>query len=848
MREKIKQLLCDIENLKTKNLEDCALPGNVYYLNDSEILCLERTGGESRYPYEMDGRNLWIHSTGHINSTESNLTIFRNSPRLQDESNLDIWGGIKMEEGWFPISITGIAKQLFEPFKVDRYLVYTKRAAYFIADTEKVTFALKTGITSNKAFVFKACAINKTEENMETYIASYFNPLLKCSFNDDVWGGYRRYGKLHENGVCTIERKPSPGENDPISFAVFRKEVVSDGEYEVEATASKAQFMGEPGRCMVNAKSLKDGKFQKYAYSVNTIDVAISSEIVKLNLKPKSEATVCFLMDVVHDSTVAEKLIGEKVSIDEIEKDFLEQEELENKRLSGVTISFGKCKDEKLNNVIFNKFLKNVQRQIDLCSFGKSYAGDMLGIRDVFQQLTAASVWNKDDVRKKIILCMNYIMSNGRSPRQFAVPAVEGAIPKFDIRQFIDQGLWVIETLHKYISKTGDYSILEEKCSYYEIIDEKKAQYKKSDVVDTVLDHLIKITDYLTSNIDDRTNCLKILYGDWNDAVNGLGVSMDGSSEFGTGCSVMATLQLYKLLKEMAEILESVGGYDEKCKELLKIRDEIAVGLEKFAVQNDGDYRMLIHGWGDKGAYTIGSLRDTDGKKRYSVNPYSFWCISEMIKRDKSVKKDILKAYEMLDSKYGIKTFDQYFPEDMKGVGRIATLTPGTAENANTYVHATTFAIMALFILGEGKLGWEQIMKALPLTHDEVSKTPFVMPNSYCHNDEFQIDGESFGDWYTGSGAVIYRCIYEYALGIRVSLDGVLIATSDYMPFDDVCVETSFKGKNVKFVYNNKNEGERKYFIDGVLQEAQIDEISGYKTLFIKNEDIKDGMIIEVID
>ena len=145
---------------------------------------------------------------------------------------------------------------------------------------------------------------------------------------------------------------------------------------------------------MVNAKSLKDGKFQKYAYSVNTIDVAISSEIVKLNLKPQDEATVCFLMDVVHDSAVAEKLVGEKISIEEIEKDLLEQEERENKRLSGVTISFGKCKEERLNNVIFNKFLKNVQRQIDLCSFGKSYAGDMLGIRDVFQQLTAASVWN----------------------------------------------------------------------------------------------------------------------------------------------------------------------------------------------------------------------------------------------------------------------------------------------------------------------------------------------------------------------------------------------------------------------------------------------------------------------
>ena len=184
----------------------------------------------------------------------------------------------------------------------------------------------------------------------------------------------------------------------------------------------------------------------------------------------------------------------------------------------------------------------------------------------------------------------------------------------------------------------------------------------------------------------------------------------------------------------------------------------------------------------------------------------------------------------------------------MKGVGRIATLTPGTAENANTYVHATTFAIMALFILGESRLGWEQIMKALPITHDEVSKTPFVMPNSYCHNDDYQIDGESFGDWYTCSGAVIYRCIYEYALGIRVNLDGVLVITPDYLPFDDVSVETSFKGKNVKFIYSNKNQGERKYFVNGILQETETDEISRFKSIFINDDDIEDGMIIEVTD
>ena len=56
MKEKILQLISDIKSLGNKHIEDYRLPENVYYLNDNDILCLERSSGESRYPYEMDGR------------------------------------------------------------------------------------------------------------------------------------------------------------------------------------------------------------------------------------------------------------------------------------------------------------------------------------------------------------------------------------------------------------------------------------------------------------------------------------------------------------------------------------------------------------------------------------------------------------------------------------------------------------------------------------------------------------------------------------------------------------------------------------------------------------------------
>ncbi len=846
MKEKILSLLQDIENLKTKKLEDIKLPENVYYLNDTDVVCLERFVGESRYPYYMDGLTLWAHSTGQIAVNESNFVIFRTAA-LGEGANLDFWGGIKNGEEWIPVSITGVTKPLYDHVETRRYTVYTPRAAYYIADTEKIVFALRANVTSDKKLSFTTIAINKTDESIGTYIASYFNPILRYTNNDTPWGPIGRRAKLYDNNVSKIIRYSDPEDSDPVNIAVVTKKVISDTHVRVDATVSSTNFLGAVGRTAANALSLRLGAFPTVKKAANTADFGICSEIIKTDLAPQASTTVYFVLSLTHDEDAADKLISIVPDPCMIEQDIKAQEKSDREKLLGLDIAFSSLDNPLVNATVFNRFLKGLQTQVNLCALGKNYAGWLLGVRDVFQQLTCVQIWNPTDARRQIVRAMGFIMSNGRPPRQFSVPDSDDIIPTFDIRQFIDQGLWIVETLHKYLSSTGDYSILEEKCSYYDIIDEKKGLYKKSDVVDTVLDHLVKITDFLIDKIDSRTNCLRILYGDWNDAVCGMGAT-ERDEEFGTGVSVMATLQLYKLLLEMAEILKEMGGDKNKIGELLKIRDSVGEGLKKFALVRDGDRTHILHGWGDLGSYLVGSLKDTDGAKRYSANGNSFWCISGMIEKTPELKDSILKAYDVLDSKYGIKTVEPYFPADMKGVGRIVNLTPGTYENSCTYVHCTTFAIMALFILGEARRAWEQIFKIIPMTHEHVSKTSFVMPNSYCYNEEYELDGESGGDWYTGSGAVLTRCIYEYALGIQANLAGLRVATPDYLPADKVSVKVRIKNCEVEYIYQNKREGCRRYIVNGVERPYETEDASGTKHIFISNEELKNKLTIEVID
>lgn len=57
----------------------------------------------------------------------------------------------------------------------------------------------------------------------------------------------------------------------------------------------------------------------------------------------------------------------------------------------------------------------------------------------------------------------------------------------------------------------------------------------------------------------------------------------------------------------------------------------------------------------------------------------------------------------------------------------------------------------------------------LPPTHAFISTTPFVMSNSYSHNAEYGMDGESMSDWYTGSANVLIKVLVRQVFGLDMA-------------------------------------------------------------------------------
>ncbi|MBP3600201.1 MAG: hypothetical protein J6J30_03880 [Clostridia bacterium] len=846
MKNKLIELMAQINDVMENPTAENKLPSNAYFLKNGDILCCQRKNGVSRFPYSCDGLNLWAYSNGVIHAVEGVFNVFH-PVHSEHESSVNFFVGIPQTDGtYFPISVLGSGQQLIEPFLVKRYVVYSLSAAYYIADTDFATFAIRVDMSENKEMRFSFACLNKMTENLKIAFTTYFEALLKNGFFDNMWDCNAKQGEFVNKGEFILKR------NNWEYHALAIKSKITDATLnDYYHTVSRPDFLIYQNRNVGNAECLKIGKFETETSKIAKMMTPVAAEIMHLEIKANNFARVDYVCRISHNKTEESTLLNYEINPTDIDKSIETTKTAETERMSTLQIKFGKLKDSNVNQNVLNRFLKALQKQVDFCAMGKNYVEDRIGMRDVFQQLEQALIWDPKQAREKIVRAISYIDISGRAPRQFSIVKNRVGSPKMDLSAYIDQGNWIISTIYTYLAHTADYSILDEQAGYYEIVDEKAQKIRFIDYEDSVLEHMLKITDYLDRNIDreDGTNCLKILRGDWNDAIDGLGATNDEGKQFGTGVSVMSTLQLYQNLREMGEILNKIGKYPEKAEYYLKVREDVRDGLNKYAVETNGNGEIrLIHGWGDHRAYKIGSFCDSDGVSRLSFAPFAFWAISGMIERDPQMRDTVINGLHGLNSEFGILTNTPAFSPSTPGVGRICRTLKGSAENECAYTHASMFGVLALFLVGDSEYAWKQLEKTLVISQKEPSKSPFVMSNSYCVNPEEGLNGHSAIDWYTGTGTVMMKNFVRALFGIVPCLEGLTIKTSSYMPCENAEISILVKGCKIRLVYLNKNNGKREIFINGKKSDSTYDELIRTEKTFIPNDLIHNDLEILVTD
>ena len=840
MIRKIRELLCEIAETVEKNEPSSRLPQNTYFLRGGAILALPREGGESRYPYDADGYVVWAYQNGYITAVDSIFTVLRSS-NYGEEPVVNFFAGVEREDGkYFPISVLGGARSLYEPEDVKRYTVFSPGCVYYIADTDDLTFAVRMSVGADKRIKFAVTADNKTDGAKKIYLSYFIEALLRFMESEGFWDRMSKFGKFYGDDILLYSRN---GKFDCMSVSP----VTTDGEpYKTERTVSRNAFLGFRGRTVSSAESLKTGTFAKEVYYVNTTDLPVAASYRHYELAPRGSVRFDLALELHRGYDDVDTVKVTPLDPAHTDREIEEREARDRATFGNMKVHFDDF--EGIDPTVLERFTECVQKQTSFCALGNNYAGPNIGFRDVLQQLEGSLMWDPETSRERIVRTMNYMMTNGRVPRQFSIPAHPDELPDFDLRMYIDQGVWAITAIYTYVCHTGDYSILDEECGYFTPSDDKWA-VRRSPERDSIFHHLIRITDFFIENLAENTGCVRILYGDWNDALDGLGKTKDEGKAYGDGVSVMTTLQFYQNLGELTDLIEHTGKFTERLEQFKSLRESIKDDLFKFAVDADENgRRRVIHGWGDHRSYFVGSNHDFDGAARYSLTANAFWMISGMIKNDPTMREALVACADAVSSKYGLMTFDKPFKlADRPYIGRLATITKGTYENCCAYVHASMFGVMGLFMIGESRRAWEELCKLLVITHDNCTMTSFVMPNSYTRNEELCIDGVSMGDWYTGSGAMYVKELVRFCFGLEPDLDGLRVQTPAYMPATSCSIDMKIKGKRVHFSYR-KEGGERRFKVDGADADAKYDEIMKTPVLYIPAADLKDGMTIEVVD
>lgn len=833
------------------------MPGSAYFINNGEVLAIPRDDGDCRYPYGTDGLNFWTYASGYIHCNEGIFSPFLRAGEGQ-EPKVAFFAVVTdgQREHTFPLLSVPIMENTIN---IERYTVFDRCCAYYVTEANNLRFTIRMFVNEERKIIFTILVQNLSSVEQKLMLSSFINPFLMHDITENSenrWFrevSYREADASEALGTFIVRTNEDLSRTKSVSnYGIIKRNTEFENGSKMlshEETTSRYEYVGGSRGSLHHPLAVKNKSFNKQKHRCAFTEIGIAGDIINLELGRNSSARYDITLDyIIHcnDDKMLDRLICEKVCVDRIDNNLDEICKSDAEKNSGLKIELSDSKNTSLKDKVFNNFIEQLKKQVEFCSLIKGYIqlspNSLIGIRDVFQALEAFVAWQPGAVRKKMLEALDFTFSNGRCPRQYALPMREDAEPAMDIREFIDQGVWVISTIVTYLKYTGDFSFLDEECGYYDLLDERRGQVRKSEQKDSVLEHMLRIMNYLLDNRDfGNTMCIRALYGDWNDALDGLGVSSDPDKHFGNGVSVMATLQVYQNLQEMEELLLRLDS--EKFRTLIseysQARNDMQEGLLKYAVVRDeNDNARIVHGWGEDIKYYVGSFCDTDKKSRYGLTSNAFWVLSKMYDKDVTFKDVILEAFEKLDSKYGLKTFEPHFEPETIGVGRIPKLPAGTAENGAAYIHASIFGIMALFRMGCSELAWEQMVKSLPFTHDYVSCSPFVMPNSYGFNPEKNIDGESMQDWQTGSSNVLLKVLLKYVLGICPEYDGIWVQPAKYYLFSNLKAQIIIKKCIIKLQIEYRGKDSRSFYVNGIKRQGHTDEIMELEKLWIAEDEL----------
>ncbi|MEG1394421.1 MAG: glucoamylase family protein [Clostridia bacterium] len=461
--------------------------------------------------------------------------------------------------------------------------------------------------------------------------------------------------------------------------------------------------------------------------------------VVELKIPPNGEKILYFAMSTQVELLAT--LSSEKIEqLIEIDKNYF-------KNLSNIKISTA----DKAIDLLFNNWLVY---QVASSRFngkcGYFQVGGAVGFRDQLQDCLTLIYNQPQLVRAHILDCAQHQYIDGDVMHWWHAP-------RLGVRTHIsDDKLFLVLLACEYVAQTGDRSILSEKIPYLVSEPLNDLQESRMEVPD-VTDSVESLTQHMCKAIASacqygKHGLLLIGGGDWNDALNAIGLQKKGES-------VWLTMFAVFVIEKFVDLLD-MDDRAEYLRQIARLKKSLAQ-----CKRNDYYIRAIT----DHGEL----LGDIDSKFVQIDLLTQSWATFANIGDKNSQKKALEKAKILVDEQEGIIKLLAPPCEKSKYYGYISAYPKGVRENGGQYTHASVWFLKAVANSGDEEYANSLLSMLNPIKRcRDVEKNKRYKGEPYVLAGDIYSNADNYGragwTWYSGSASWLYVTILNDMLGISV--------------------------------------------------------------------------------